>query len=297
VTALIATAAIVVAAVVAELVLPGSPIYHAGWYNVTIAAAIVINASLVRKYSRTTRAPRRVGAIALVFGAAVCGLAGIASGLFGPDNQMIVGAPGQRVAVAGLGIIVFPIGAEATTAPTVSVERPMQGPMEVAERARDAGGFIVRTVPRDVAYVEARDLHGNHLTITQPMGAVFLSPVLLMRQHQTIAGLDLPFDSFNVPAARRVVKALLFTPAQAAMVLHRTEGVAAVLFAVDDENDRPLRNAIALSDSGRTVHAGGLLLRATVGPYPAVQVVSAPNLMATILGTLLMVAGVVALVL
>jgi hypothetical protein len=289
VIALIATAALVVAAVVVELALPGRTLYHAGWYNVAIAAAILINIALVRKYLRNTRAPRRrLAAIAVAFGTAVCGLAGITSGLFGPDNQTIIGAPGQRVSVEGLGVITFPIGSEASTTPSVSIER-----------ARDAGGFIVRTQLREVAYVEARDLRGNHLTITQPMGAVFLSPVLLMRQHQTIAGLDLPFDSFNVPAARRVVKALLFTAPQAAMVLHRNEGIAgaAVLFAVDDENDRPLPNAIALSDAGRTVQTGGLRLRATVGPYPAVEVVSAPNRMATILGTVLMLAGIVALAL
>lgn len=298
--ALIASAAILLVATVGELVLPGREIYHAGWYNVAIGALLVVNVSITRKYLRNARTPhRRAAAIAVVFGAALCSLAGIASGLFGPDDQTIVGAPGQRVPVEGLGVLVFPIAAESDAATPVSIERPMHAPMEVSERTRYAGGFMLRSVPREVAYVEARDLRGNHLTITQPAAAAFLSPVLLMRQRQTIAGLDLPFDSFNVPAARRVVKALLFTRAQAAMVLHGADhvGSAAVLFAVDDENDRPLHNAIALSDAGRTVRAGGLLLRASVGSYPAVELVSAPNLAATVLGTVLILAGVIALLL
>jgi hypothetical protein len=108
----------------------------------------------------------------------------------------------------------------------------------------------------------------------------------------------LPFDSFNVPAAHRVVKAVLFTSAQAAMLLHGAgrPGESAVLFAVDDENDRPLPHAIALSAGGQTVSAGGLLLRGTVATYPSVEVVSAPNSVVTAMGTLLALAGLVALV-
>jgi hypothetical protein len=170
--------------------------------------------------------------------------------------------------------------------------------MQIGQRPRDAGSFILRGLPRSVAYVEVRDARGGRLTVTQPMGAAFLSPVLLMEHRQNIAGLDLPFDSFNVPAARRVVKAVLFTPAQADMVLQgrARAGEPAVLFAVDDENDRLLAHGIVLSDGGRAVRAGGLLLRATVATYPAVEVVSSPNLIASGIGLLLVLAGIAALV-
>jgi hypothetical protein len=119
----------------------------------------------------------------------------------------------------------------------------------------------------------------------------------MMQHRQTIAGMDLPFDSFNVPAARRVVKAVLFTPEQAAALSHGlgSTGDASVLFAVDDENDRPLPNAIALSAGGKPVTVGGLSLRAVVTQYPAVEVVAAPNVIATVLGGLLVAGGLLAL--
>ena len=179
--------------------------------------------------------------------------AGVASGLLAPDNQTVVGAPGQRVRVESLGTIAFPIATgNAEIVTSVTVERPFHGALEVGERSRFAGNFILHTQLRSVVYVEARDLRENRLTITQPEGTAFLSPVLLMQHHQTIAGMDLPFDSFNVPAARRVVKAVMFTPAQAAMLLHGGArlGEPAVLFAVDDENERPLPHGIA-TECGR----------------------------------------------
>ena len=114
-----------------------------------------------------------------------------------------------------------------------------------------------------------------------------------MQHQQTIAGMDLPFDSFTVPAARRVVKAVMFTQGQAAMLLHgaASPGETAVLFAVDDQNDRPLPHAIALSAGGRPVRAGGLVLGGSVTSYPAVDVVAIPNIAVTALGVLLLVAG------
>jgi hypothetical protein len=152
-------------------------------------------------------------------------------------------------------------------------------------------------VPRDVVDVEVRDLLGNRLTVTQPSGGVFLSPVLLMQARQTIDGMDLPFDSFNVPAARRVVKAILFTPAEAAVVLHDPSAVGqpAVLFAVDDESERPLPHAIALSAGGAAVHAGGLSLRGEATSYPEVEVISIPNFPVVTIGTLLVLGGLVGL--
>ena len=113
---------------------------------------------------------------------------------------------------------------------SVTLERPFHAPVAVGARRHNAGSFMLRTLPRDVVYVEARDLHGSRLTVTQPQGAVFLSPVLLMQHRQTIAGMDLPFDSFNVPSAQRVVKAIMFTPAQAAALLHGPEPPGAPCF-------------------------------------------------------------------
>jgi hypothetical protein len=296
----LAAAIAAVAAVLVELAVPGRAVYHAGWYNVGLSALVILTIAASRRRFREARTPRaRLAIVALVAGVATTGIAGAASGLLGPDDQSFVGAPGQRIRVEGLGVLVFPLAAtELPSDARVALERLVRGPIEVDGQPRDAGNFILWTSPRAVAYVEARDARGNRLTVTQPAGSAFLSPVLLMQHRQTIAGLDLPFDSFNVPAAHRVVKAVLFTSAQAAMLLHGAgrPGESAVLFAVDDENDRPLPHAIALSAGGQTVSTGGLLLRGTVATYPSVEVVSAPNSVVTAMGTLLALAGLVALV-
>lgn len=296
----LAAAIAAVAAVLVELAIPGRAVYHAGWYNVGLSALVILTIAASRRRFREARTPRaRLAIVALVAGVATTGIAGAASGLLGPDDQSFVGAPGQRIRVEGLGVLVFPLAAtELPSDARVALERLVRGPIEVDGQPRDAGNFILWTSPRAVAYVEARDARGNRLTVTQPAGSAFLSPVLLMQHRQTIAGLDLPFDSFNVPAAHRVVKAVLFTSAQEAMLLHGAgrPGESAVLFAVDDENDRPLPHAIALSAGGQTVSAGGLLLRGTVATYPSVEIVSAPNSVVTAMGTLLALAGLVALV-
>jgi len=230
----------VVAAVVVELVLPGRTVYHAGWYNVVLAAlAIVALAAGRRQLRRAPDARLRLAVIAMMAGAGIVALAGVASGLLAPDDQTFVGAPGQRLRVESLGSLSFPLASsESAASGAVTLERPLHGAVTIGERPFYAGNFVIRTTPRDFVYVEARDLHGNRLTVTQPSGSVFLSPVLLMQHRQTIAGMDLPFDSFSVPAAQRVVRAVLFTASQAAMLLRAgaAPGAPAVLFAVDDEN-------------------------------------------------------------
>jgi hypothetical protein len=288
----------VVVAVAIQIALPGKSLYHAGWYNVALGGLVVVTVVAGRRHLRRAKAPRaRWATIAMLFGAVIVGFAGVLSGLFAPDNQTFVGAPGQRIHVESLGTLSFPLASIGATETSVSLERPLHGKVEVGERPSDAGSFVLRTLPRDVAWVEARDPRGNRLTVTQPTGAAFLSPVLLMEHRQTIAGMDLPFDSFNVPAARRIVKAVLFSSSQAAVLTRglASSGDAAVLFAVDDANERPLPNAIALSTGGKAVSVGGLSLRAVVAQYPAVEVVAAPNLVATILGGLLVVSGLLAL--
>jgi hypothetical protein len=298
VSAFVGVALAVVAGVAVEIVVPGRGVYHSGWYNVALLALAVLTLLAARRRFRAARTLRtRAATVALAFGTATIAVAGVASGLLGPDDQTIVGAPGQRIKVEGLGVLSFPLTGRSPDVPAIALERPLRAALPIGIRPRNAGAFILRSVPRDVAYVEARDPRGGRLTVTQPTGAVFLSPVLLMQHRQVIAGLDLPFDSFNVPAARRVVKAVLFTPAQAAMMLHDQDrpGEAAVLFAVDDENERMLPHAIAISAGGQAVLVGGLLLRATVQSYPAIEVVSSPNLVATVLGALLVIAAIVAL--
>jgi hypothetical protein len=288
---LIGAALVAGAAVCIELVLPGKAAYHSGWYNVALAALVIITVASARVAFSRAKTPRSHWAVvALAAGTIAVGLAGVANGLFAPDNRNIVGAPGQRMRVESLGTLSFPLrNGDATT---VTLERPLHAPVQIGARRHDSGSFMLRAVPRDVVYVEARELHGGRLTVTQPQGAVFLSPVLLMQQHQTIVGMDVPFDSFNVPSAARVVKAILFNPQQAAAFLHDPSVAGgAVLFAVDDENDRPLPHGIAMSAGGREVRAANLRLRGEIVSYPQVEIVSTPNLAVVSIGLVLLLAG------
>ncbi|MGB6061432.1 MAG: hypothetical protein WBG27_07015 [Candidatus Aquilonibacter sp.] len=258
-------AAFVVLAVVLEVVLPGRAVYHAGWYNVALAALAVW--AIVRTRSTPL----------IAFGVGAIALAGIASGLLGPDTRTVIGAPGTSVRAdeAG-GTLVFPplhaqpIGAWRYTA-TASLRR----------------------VPRTVIAIEAFDQRGAHLTITQPTGSAFLSPVLLMENTQTIAGFALPYDTFAVPAEHRIVKAVLFSAAQAASIpaLSTIHGPV-VLFDLEDETGASIPHGIGVAPDDQAVLLGGLRLRASVLSYPAIEVVSIPDLAVVAAGLLAIFIGV-----
>jgi len=287
----------VAAVVVAEMFLPGHDTYHTGWFNVALLALGIAAVVLARReFARARSAGARGAIVAAAFGAAVLALAGTASGLLAPDNRTIVGAPGQRVRVDDLGgSLIYPpadaspIGANA--AQTIVLERGARD-VPLGERGRIAGSFILRPSLRQVVFVEARDDRGARLTVTQPSGSAFLSPVLLMQQRQTIAGFNVPYDSFAVPAAHRLVRAVMFSE-QEASVMHGLSGGSgpAVLFAVDDESDRPLPHAIDAARSGATVGLAGLELRGTVFSYPAVEIVAIPSPPAIVAGTLLLLSA------
>lgn len=258
-------AALVVLGVVIEVVVPGRAIYHAGWYNVALAAlAIWAIASL-----------RRVPLVA--FGIGAIAFAGIASGLLGPDTRTVIGAPGTslRVDEAG-GTLVFP---------PLHVDQPIGA-------SRFTATALLRSVPRTVVAIAAFDRRGAHLTITQPTGAAFLSPVLLMQNTQTIAGFTLPYDTFAVPAAHRIVKAVLFSAAQAASMpaLSMVRG-SVVLFDLEDDTGASIPHGIGVAPEGQLIRLGDLGLRATVMSYPAIEVTSIPDLAVLAAGFLAILIG------
>lgn len=286
---LLASGAVVVAAIV-ELAVSAQSVFHSGWFNVVLAALVCV--------AIASRPKQRSSTWAVLLGCAIAGTAAISYGLFAPDDRTVNGAPGQRIAVEGLGTLVFPVADTGAPMPQVALAGSHGRLRMFGPGALNTGNAMLRETPRTVVGVEAFDARANHLTITQPQGVVFLSPVLMMQHQQTISGVQLPFDSFNLPAAQRVVKAILFSPAEAAVMLHGVApGQGAVLFAVDDENDTPLPHGIVLGPDGQTVHAGGLTLRATLQSYPAVTVAFTPNLVAVCAGALLFVGGVIGLAL
>ncbi len=142
------TAALTVAAaVIVEIALAGQPVYHAGWYNVVLGALVVV--AIVAARRQFLRAPgvrERFAILAIAAGAGIAGLAGVASGLFAPDNQTFIGAPGQRISVEALGVLTFPLAStDAPASGSVTLERALHAPMELREvEATPEISFCVR---------------------------------------------------------------------------------------------------------------------------------------------------------
>lgn len=275
--------------VVAQDASPGSAVFHYGWYN-ALAIVLFVLAAWRLRVLRKTHAQALPALTAAVFGGAIVVFSGVASGLMGPDTHTVIGAPGASVRDddAG-GSFVFPLQGT-----TVQFQRGRSS-VAIGSGRRYSGGFVFWQQPRTVLAIDAADARGNHLTITQPTNASFLSPVLLMQQRTTIDGMDVAFDSFSVPALQRNVKAVLFSEQQAAQ-LHTDPpivGEPAILFAVATNADRVVRNGIGIAPSGMQKSIGDLRLSATVTSYPAIVVASAPFWPILVLGLLLCVGGAV----
>ncbi len=268
---------LVIIGVAAQILVPDRAMFHAGWYSVGLAAlaswAVIV----------TRRQPL------IAFGIAVIAFAGVASGLLGPDPRTVIGAPGASVRVdeAG-GTLLFPLAQG--DAPTVTLERGSSAKSIGARRFTATA--LLRSVPRSVVAIQAFDQRGAHLTITQPTGSAFLSPVLLMETTQNINGLNLPYDTFAVPAAHRIVRAVLFSQAQAAsMPVLAGAHAPVILFDLEDDTGASLPHGIGIAPDGGSALLGGLRLRPTVLTYPAIEVISIPDLMVVAAGAFAILIG------
>ncbi|MBV8150617.1 MAG: hypothetical protein JOY59_03595 [Candidatus Eremiobacteraeota bacterium] len=232
-------------------------------------------------------------------GALVIVLAGLVSGLLGPDTTRIVHAPGTVAPLPDLGGAAFFPNADATTIAngrSMVVFRRMRHRDMIVDSA--APKFLVSESvmllqqPHPAAYLEATDSAANHLTITQPSGAAFLSPVLLFRDSQAIAGAEHPVDGFALPALGRSLKAVYFSAAETAQlhVAPEQRGKPAVLYALEERGGTP--GTIAFASNGQTVALAGIRLHATLGTYPQLVVASCPHPYALVLGLLLFIAGI-----
>jgi hypothetical protein len=150
---------------------------------------------------------------------------------------------------------------------------------------------VLEARPLRAAFVEARDVHGRRLTVTQPTNASFLSPVLFFPQRVELAGTALAADAFSAPAAHRQVKAF-FVPrgALAAAAAHGIGGDA-VLLSVQADDGRAMPGGIGFAAEGREVALGGLRLRIALGTYPSLVVSAIPYPPALWAGAALMVLG------
>ena len=270
--------------------------YHTWQYALALAiglTVIVAYANGARRGGNGVVGKRLVLAMA---GGTIAGVAGLASGLLGPDTASVSGTPGTVVPIPALGAAAFFGAADAGTiahgSAGVILRRKVAGEIALVPSAhRVIGESLVYLESHPAAYVDAYDEHGAHLTVTQPTNASFLSPVLLFRQRQRIGALDVPFDTFATPARHRIVRALYFTPRDLAQFNRAEAGTKepALVLTVSDDAGKPL--GIKLAGAGQDVTIAGIRVRATLGAYPALAVAAAPPTWALILGVALFVLG------
>jgi hypothetical protein len=230
-------------------------------------------------------------------GAALIGVTGLASGLLGPETQTLIRAPGSSEPLPGLGLSgVFPLADAATIArgdARIAVRTRSGSQVDVATGLpRLVGTAVVEAQPRIAAYVSAFDASGQRLTITQPTGPAFLSPVLQFVAQLGLSGQVLPSDTFATPARHRIVTAVYISAAAArAMHSERIGDRDVVLFSVRDERGRGVPGGIGIAGSGEDARVGGLIVRPVLGTYPALVVGSGPHPLALLGGALCIVAG------
>jgi hypothetical protein len=281
---------------VAQDVAPARDWYHSWQYIALLALAIVV----MLGYAWSARggadgvAGRRL-ALAMA-GATATAVAGLLSGLIGPDSVTVVGTPGTVAPVPDLGVAAFfaPVDAAALARgdATVTLRRRGDGPIEVGTQPTPVGLSVVYTQPKPAAYVVARDLHGNRLTVTQPNNPSFLSPVMLFRQQQQIRDKTFPMDTFATPAMQRIARILYFSPADLAAFRHGLPGASnqpgAVLSIADDAGNS---RGLTIAASGMPVTVGDLNLTITLGTYPELVIASAPQPVVMLGGIVLFVLG------
>lgn len=275
----------------------------AGFHTWQYSAALAIAGTAVGAYALGARRGEdgeRGARLAIsALGTLVIIVAGIASGLLGPDSQVIARAPGTVAPLGDVGAAAFfPIADPAAIARGdghVLLRRRGAAEIDIAPgQRRFVGATAIELVPKIAAYVEARTQAGQHLTITQPTNSAFLSPVLLFSSEVAIAGKTLPSDAFAVPALHRQIKAFYFAkgaPGAAASAHGQAVGGASLLFAVDDDGGRLVPGGIGFAASGQQVDLGGLALRATLGTYPALAISAVPVPQALWVGAVLILGG------
>ena len=290
-----------VACVLAQDVAPQWSGFHTWQYAATLGLGAIAIGSYALAGRRGEDGIVGTRLVVAMVGALVVISAGIASGLLGPDTEIVSRAPGTVAPLGDVGAAAFfPIADAAAIARGdghVLLRRRGADSIDIppGER-RFVGATVVELVPRAAAYVEARTTAGDHLTMTQPTNPAFLSPVLLFTQQIALAGKVLPADAFAIPALHRQVKAFYFAkgaPGATGAAHGQPAGAASVLFAVDDDDGHLVPGGIGFAPTGESVDLGGLRLRATLGTYPTLAISAVPLTPALLLGCALLVAGFV----
>lgn len=290
-------AAVAIALTLAQDVRPGLDFYHTWQYAAIVGIAIL----LMLSYAWSARkgadgAPGRRIAIAML-GALTIAVAGLLSGLIGPDTVTVGGSPGTVTPVPDLRAAAFFGAADAQTIArgdaTVDLRKKDSAPVPVPPGGHlYLGTSIVSLGKHAAAYISARDLHGNHLTVTQPTNTTFLSPVLLFPNTQPIRDKVYPLDTFATPALHRIARALYFSADDAATFNHLGSKQPALVISVNDDNGKAIGLTIAVS--GHEVTVGDVKLTATIGTYPDLSIAAAPHPAALAIGLLIFLGGTIA---
>ncbi len=279
--------------VIAQIVFPGDPLFHTWQYALALA---VVAWLLITSAARNRRALFSIS----VLGALIVIADGLASGLLGPDTERVARAPGTVAPLPDIRAAAFFSSATPESLvkgnATITIRRRNHLDILVTTGSRKFLGAMLLTANAiPVAYVEAFDDDGNHLTVTQPTGAAFLSPFLLFRTRQEIAGGPHPVDGFALPGANRTVKVVYFTADDVVRlkvaVPPSAAGQPAILYDVFDARSNNSLG-IGVAGSGVQTEIGGVRLHATLGTYPQLVIASAPHPYALIFGLLLIVVGI-----
>jgi hypothetical protein len=277
----------------AQDVVPGLDGYHSWQYATGVAFAMLVLIMAAWSSLRSGQPGGRRFALALV-GALVVAGGGLASGLLGPDTVTVRGTPGTVTPVPDLRVAAFfgqtdAAGIAAGSA-VVTLRSRTAAQIDVGPGHNVYGSMSIEYLtPGPAAFVDAHDAHGNHLTVTQPQGAAFLSPILLFPGLQPIHGKSYPIDTFAIPAFGNYVRALYFSAADAKLFPHPGVTGPFVLFQMTADNGSELGMAVA--ESAHPVSLGNVRLQATIGTYPQLSIASAPPLAASGIGLAVFVAG------
>jgi len=294
---LVALALAAIAATLAQDVVPGLDAYHSWQYATGLAFAALVLLAAAWRALRSGRSGGRRFALALA-GALTVAIGGLASGLLGPDTITVRGIPGTVTPVPDLGVAAFfgqtdAAGIAAGSA-AITLRSRTAAPVDVVPGHPIFGNVSVEyLVPAPAAFIDAHDAHDNHLTITQPQGSAFLSPILLFPGDQPIHGKTYPIDTFAVPAFARIVRTLYFSTAETKLFPKANFSGPVVLFSMTGGDGGEI--GLSIAESQKPVTLGGIRLEATIGTYPRLAVASAPPLAASSIGGAAFLAGLGAL--
>jgi hypothetical protein len=262
---------------------PRWPGFHTWEYATVLAVGMLLAGSAAWGAMRGRQDREAAGTAIAGLGALLALLCGLASGLLGPDSQTYLRGPGTVLPLPDAGVAAaFPIADAAEIASgesTIDLRKRDHTVEPVPAGARAiVGSFAVEAERRAAAFVRVTDAAGRHMTVTQPSGAAFLSPVLLFPNSVRIGGNDVVADSFTVPALARTIKAIYFPATALALTRGHADlgGKDAVLFVVDDPQGKLVSGGIGLATSGGRVRLAGLSVWPTLGSYPELVVSPVP---------------------